>query len=79
MVIGKTGRDIRQKDAMDFVAGYTLALDMTARTFQVSPNLLCEYTHDHCERLKQRRLDYRGPSRRVLILFVQWECLLTNQ
>jgi 2-keto-4-pentenoate hydratase/2-oxohepta-3-ene-1,7-dioic acid hydratase in catechol pathway len=34
-VIGKKGTDIAEKNAMDFVAGYVLALDMTARDLQV--------------------------------------------
>lgn len=33
-VIGKKGRDIREADALDFVKGYTLALDITARNLQ---------------------------------------------
>jgi 2-keto-4-pentenoate hydratase/2-oxohepta-3-ene-1,7-dioic acid hydratase in catechol pathway len=31
VIIGKAGRNIRAADAMDHVAGYSLALDMTAR------------------------------------------------
>ncbi len=31
MVIGKTGSDIRQSRALDYVAGYSLGLDMTVR------------------------------------------------
>jgi 2-keto-4-pentenoate hydratase/2-oxohepta-3-ene-1,7-dioic acid hydratase in catechol pathway len=31
VVIGKTGRDIREEDALGHVAGYALGLDMTAR------------------------------------------------
>ncbi len=31
VVIGRTGRDIPQADALDYVAGYTVGLDMTAR------------------------------------------------
>ncbi|KAG2008628.1 fumarylacetoacetate hydrolase, variant 2 [Coprinopsis cinerea AmutBmut pab1-1] len=34
VVIGKRGRDIQQSDADDYVAGYTLAVDMTARNLQ---------------------------------------------
>lgn len=34
VVIGKRGRSIGAKEAMSFVGGYTLALDMTARTYQ---------------------------------------------
>lgn len=33
-VIGKTGRDIPAADAMSYVAGYALAIDMTARNMQ---------------------------------------------
>ncbi|WVR04723.1 hypothetical protein IAU60_001734 [Kwoniella sp. DSM 27419] len=34
IVIGKNGRDIAQKDADQYIAGYTLAIDMTARNVQ---------------------------------------------
>jgi len=34
VVIGKTGRDISEKDAMSYVAGYTLAIDYTGRNVQ---------------------------------------------
>ncbi|GJJ68341.1 acylpyruvate hydrolase [Entomortierella parvispora] len=34
VVIGKEGRDIAAKDADQYIAGYTLALDMTARNLQ---------------------------------------------
>ncbi|CAL1705427.1 unnamed protein product [Somion occarium] len=34
LVIGKTGRDISQQDALSHVAGYALAVDMTARNLQ---------------------------------------------
>lgn len=33
-MIGKTGKFIKEEDAMDHVAGYVLALDMTARHIQ---------------------------------------------
>lgn len=34
VVIGKTGRDIKKCDSENYVAGYCLALDMTARNLQ---------------------------------------------
>lgn len=34
VVIGKDGRDIKAANANDYIAGYTLALDMTARNLQ---------------------------------------------
>jgi len=34
LVIGKTGRDISQQDAYSHIAGYALAVDMTARNLQ---------------------------------------------
>ncbi|KAI8341788.1 hypothetical protein BC941DRAFT_414456 [Chlamydoabsidia padenii] len=34
VVIGKTGRDIKKSNAMDYVAGYALAIDLTARNVQ---------------------------------------------
>lgn len=34
VLVGKTGRDIPVNRAMDYVRGYTLALDLTARNFQ---------------------------------------------
>lgn len=36
VVIGKKARDVKQVHAMDFVQGYALALDMTAREIQSS-------------------------------------------
>lgn len=35
VVIGKTAHKITKNDAMNFVAGYAIALDMTARDLQV--------------------------------------------
>ena len=35
VVIGKTGKNINEADAMDHVGGYALALDMTARDVQL--------------------------------------------
>lgn len=35
IVIGQKGTDIPESSAMNHVAGYVLALDMTARDFQV--------------------------------------------
>lgn len=34
VVIGKTGRDIKQSEANDYIGGYALAIDMTARNLQ---------------------------------------------
>ncbi|CAO3628949.1 unnamed protein product [Cunninghamella echinulata] len=34
VVIGKTGRDIKKANAMDYVEGYALAIDLTARNVQ---------------------------------------------
>ncbi|CAG8473149.1 5095_t:CDS:2 [Funneliformis mosseae] len=34
VVIGKGGRDIRKSEAMDYVEGYALGIDMTARNLQ---------------------------------------------
>ncbi|SAM00058.1 hypothetical protein [Absidia glauca] len=34
VVIGKSGRDIKKADAMAYVAGYALAIDLTARNVQ---------------------------------------------
>ena len=36
VVIGKQATKIEEHMAMDYVEGYTLALDMTARDFQVT-------------------------------------------
>ena len=33
VIIGKTGKDVSEADAMDFVGGYALALDMMAKDF----------------------------------------------
>jgi len=34
VIIGKEGRDIKAKDADEYIAGYALSLDMTARDIQ---------------------------------------------
>lgn len=34
VVIGKTGKDIKEEDALDYVAGYTCSNDVSARTLQ---------------------------------------------
>lgn len=34
VVIGKTGRDISEEDALDYVLGYTASNDVSARNFQ---------------------------------------------
>eukprot|EP01102_Stenamoeba_stenopodia_P010042 TRINITY_DN2982_c0_g1_i1.p1 TRINITY_DN2982_c0_g1~~TRINITY_DN2982_c0_g1_i1.p1 ORF type:complete len:246 (-),score=53.37 TRINITY_DN2982_c0_g1_i1:143-790(-) len=34
IIIGKKGKDIPEKDALDYVGGYTIALDLTARQEQ---------------------------------------------
>lgn len=34
LLIGKTGKKIKQKDAIDYIAGYTVGLDMTLRDLQ---------------------------------------------
>jgi len=36
LVIGKTGRDISEEDALDYVLGYTASNDVSARTLQMS-------------------------------------------
>lgn len=35
LVIGKTGRDISEDDALDYVLGYTASNDVSARTMQM--------------------------------------------
>ena len=35
VVIGKSGRFIKEDKAMDYIKGYCVALDMTARDLQV--------------------------------------------
>lgn len=35
LVIGKTGRDISEEDALDYVLGYTASNDVSARTMQL--------------------------------------------
>lgn len=37
IVIGKEGKDISVQDALDYVAGYTVANDVSARTWQRDP------------------------------------------
>jgi 2-keto-4-pentenoate hydratase/2-oxohepta-3-ene-1,7-dioic acid hydratase in catechol pathway len=37
VIIGRAGRHIRAEDAMDYVAGYTIGLDLTARDWQLNP------------------------------------------
>jgi 2-keto-4-pentenoate hydratase/2-oxohepta-3-ene-1,7-dioic acid hydratase in catechol pathway len=38
LVIGKTGRDISEEDALDYVLGYTASNDISARTLQLITN-----------------------------------------
>jgi 2-keto-4-pentenoate hydratase/2-oxohepta-3-ene-1,7-dioic acid hydratase in catechol pathway len=38
LVIGKTGRDISEEDALDYVLGYTASNDISARTLQLIAN-----------------------------------------
>lgn len=40
LLIGKTGKKIKQKDAMDYIAGYTVGLDMTLRDLQTEAKKL---------------------------------------
>lgn len=35
LVIGKTGRDIPEEEALDYVLGYTASNDVSARTLQL--------------------------------------------
>ncbi|KAM4676329.1 oxaloacetate tautomerase fahd2, mitochondrial-like isoform 1-T2 [Discoglossus pictus] len=37
-VIGKKGKDIKEEDAMDYVAGFTVAHDVSARDWQMNKN-----------------------------------------
>jgi 2-keto-4-pentenoate hydratase/2-oxohepta-3-ene-1,7-dioic acid hydratase in catechol pathway len=39
-VIGKRGRDIAERDALSYVAGYTVAIDVTARDILFAPHLV---------------------------------------
>ena len=39
VIINKTCKRVSKEDAMNFVGGYCLALDMTARDFQVIRNI----------------------------------------
>jgi 2-keto-4-pentenoate hydratase/2-oxohepta-3-ene-1,7-dioic acid hydratase in catechol pathway len=40
-VIGKTGRDISEEDALDYVLGYTASNDVSARDLQMLTNQWC--------------------------------------
>ena len=40
---GKEGRDIPSESAMDFVAGYTTANDVSARDWQFKPEMLGQW------------------------------------
>ncbi|KAJ4252493.1 hypothetical protein NW762_011094 [Fusarium torreyae] len=42
IVIGKEGKDIETEDALDYVAGYTVANDVSARTWQRDPKFAGE-------------------------------------
>jgi len=42
VVIGKSGKNISETNAMDYIGGYCLALDMTARDLQVGFILYCD-------------------------------------
>lgn len=41
MVIGRAGSNIKEENAFSHVAGYALALDLTARDLQVQQNGKC--------------------------------------
>lgn len=41
VVIGKTGRDIKEEDAFDYVLGYTASNDISARTLQLNQSQWC--------------------------------------
>jgi 2-keto-4-pentenoate hydratase/2-oxohepta-3-ene-1,7-dioic acid hydratase in catechol pathway len=41
VVIGKTGRDIKEKDALNYVLGYTASNDISARKLQLSQSQWC--------------------------------------
>ncbi|GAB5588892.1 hypothetical protein Unana1_03792 [Umbelopsis nana] len=41
VVIGKTGRDIKEEDAFDYVLGYTASNDISARTLQFNQSQWC--------------------------------------
>jgi 2-keto-4-pentenoate hydratase/2-oxohepta-3-ene-1,7-dioic acid hydratase in catechol pathway len=41
LVIGKTGRDIPEEDALDYVAGYTVSNDVSARNMQLITSQWC--------------------------------------
>ena len=47
VIISQKARDVPQSTAMDYVAGYALALDMTAREIQASAKI---NTSDVCQR-----------------------------
>lgn len=42
IVIGKEGKDISAEDALSYVAGYTVANDVSARTWQRDPKFAGE-------------------------------------
>ena len=41
VVIGKTGRDIKESEALDYVLGYTASNDVSARTMQMLTTQWC--------------------------------------
>lgn len=80
MVIGKAGSNIKESEAFKYVAGYALALDLTARDIQVSPAgvkcvcvcvLFLLNAAPFLSRLPQRRTDYLGARLKATTHFVQ--------
>ena len=57
IVIGKTGKNIAKKEAMDYVFGYTIINDVTARDLQ----------RDHAQWLKGKGLDTFAPMGPYLV------------
>ena len=71
VVINQTCKRIDADNAMKYVGGYCLALDMTARDFQVFlKKIAVEVLHMN-PRMKQRRRDPLGLWQRCLILVFQ--------
>lgn len=77
VVIGKAGSNIKEADAFKYVAGYALALDLTARDVQVrkSCDLTCLFITPSGKG-KERRTSLESSKRLRYILSGQVRVLL---
>ena len=70
LIVGKTGRDIQEEDALDYVLGYTASNDVSARELQL---LTPQWSFS-------KGLDYSCPIGMALnSLSLHWELMLSPE